>query len=479
MKPTPIPSLLLLAALATAAGSTCAQPAFPGAQGFGARATGGRLGTVVKVTNLNATGAGSLQGAVNTPGARIVVFAVSGVIVGDVEIPHGNLTIAGQTAPGAGITINGHLYTPFPTTFGNIIIRHVRVRAPDPNAEWPPAQHDSVQLSANRLLMLDHVDISHAVDENLDLYDGARDITIQWSNISFPVQGGGHPDGPNHNFGMLNGPNGGRISVHHNLFVHNLRRTPALSYGPAEVVNNVAYNVREGFVHNNPADGQFNLIGNTYKDGPSATLIPFFFDPENDPPTAVYYSFGNAVDDPSGYTGIVNNPFINTAFANEYGFYCCGIEASMFSATVPYDFSANMGYVPITTQAADVARGCVLALAGAWPRDLIANRSVTEATNRTGSYGNHRPANYLTSGLTPGTAPPDTDNDGMPNAWETANGLNPNSAADTHTVLSSGYPAIETYLNELARMLLPGAVDPNVLFSNGFEEASATVGACA
>lgn len=469
------------AALLLACAGVCAQPAFPGAEGFGAAATGGRGGAVIKVTNLNASGPGSLQAAVSTPGPRIVVFAVSGVIDGDLRIPHGDLTIAGQTAPGAGITIHGHVYTPYPTTFGNIVLRFLRVRPPMPDADWPAARHDAVQMSANRLLMFDHLDLSHGVDEILDLYEGARDITLQWSIVSFPVQGGGHPDGANHHFGMLNGPGGGRISVLNNLFAHNLRRTPALSYGPAEVINNVVYNAREAFVHNNPADGAFNLIGNTYRDGPSANLLPFFFDPENpSTPPVQYHLADNRVDHPGVFSGLVGNPFANAAFRTAYpGFYCCGIAASMFAAGAPFDFSANSGWRRPTVRGADAAYACVLARAGAWPRDLIARRAVQETTQRNGAWGNVRPPNWLTDGLVPQPAPPDGDGDGMPDAWELANGLNPGSASDVHQPMPGGYPAIETYLAALAQQLIGGGGGggaPDTVFAAGFEPAAAPGG---
>jgi pectate lyase len=462
----------LLASLVLVNGHAQAQPAFPGAEGFAARATGGRGGTVVKVTSLAPAGPGSLQAAVNVAGPRIVVFEVSGVIEGDVRIPHGDLTIAGQTAPGGGITLLGHLYTPYPTTFGNIVIRHLRIRPPMPDAAWPPDQHDAVQFSANRLIMLDHVDISHGVDENLDLYEGARDITVQWSNISFPVQGGGHPDGANHNFGMLNGPGGGRISVHHTLFAHNRRRTPAIADGPAEVIHNVIYNAREGFVHNNPARGSFNLIGNTYRDGPSADLLPFWFDPSSISPPLDYFSAGNRVDHPGRYTGPIDNPFTTAGFSSAYpGFFCCGVGPGMFAAAQPFDFSAFAGHVPVTTRDTAAAYECVLALAGAWPRDVIARRSVEETANRSGSWGNHRPADWL-DGLVPESAPPDSDDDGMPDAWEHAQGLDPFSAADVHAPMPDGYSAIESWLNARAAAILPvfvGPPPPGQVFANGFE----------
>lgn len=454
---------LLLGGWACAA---AALPAFPGAQGFGAVATGGRGGQVLKVTTLAASGPGSLQWALDQPGPRIIVFAVSGVINGDIEIPHGDVTIAGQTAPGAGITIHGHLTTEFGTTFGNFVIRHLRVRAPAANTDWPPEQHDAIQFSTNHTMILDHVDISHGIDENFDLYDGAQDITVQWSAITFPVHGGGHPDGAAHNYGILNGPGGGRISIHHNLFVHNKARTPALAEGPADVRNNVIYNGREGFVHHNPAAGDFNLIGNYYKDGPSATLAPFWFDPENGPtvPTR-YYVWNNHVEDPGIFTGRVDNPYTTPGFAAAYTFACCGLQSSQFNAWGEFNFASYSGYVAIPTESPAAAYEAVLARAGAWPRDLVNQWAVEETRTRTGSWGNRRPADWMT-GLTPGTPPPDTDNDGMPNAWETARGLNPANGADHSTVMPSGYTAIEEYINEMA------AIVEAHLFSDGFESGN-------
>ncbi len=438
-------------------------PAFPGAQGFGAGVSGGRGGAVRTVTTLAASGVGSLQWALDQPGARIVVFRVSGVIQGDVRIPHGNLTIAGQTAPGAGITIHGHLYSDYPTTFGNLLIRHLRVRPPVPDSEWPPAQHDAVQLSANQGILLDHVSISHGADENVDLYEGARDVTVQWSAITLPCRGCGHPDGANHHYGLLNGPNGGRISVHHVLFAHNRARTPALSYGPADVRNNVVYNGREGFVHHNPAVGDFNLIGNYYRDGGSETLLPLWFDPENGPPVpSRYYVWNNWVDDPGTFTARVDHPFTTPGFEDAYGFYCCGIQSSQFNAVGEFDFSSHPGYVPIPTSSPAVACAEVLARAGAWPRDVVDRWAVDETRSRTGVSGNRRPADWL-EGLMADAPLPDPDADGMPTEWELSRGLNPANGADHATVMPSGYSAIEEYVNALADRIV------GRFFADGFE----------
>lgn len=429
------------------------QLAFPGAEGFGAFQTGGRGGAVVKVTTLNPSGPGSLQEAMDTAGPRIVVFDVSGVIEGDIHIPHGDLTLAGESAPGAGITIRGHLYTTYGQSYGNFIIRHIRVRPPGADADWPPSSHDAIQFSGNTGMILDHVDASHGIDENIDLWNAATDVTIQWSAVTWPVIDGGHPDGPEHNYGIINGPGGGRISIHHTLFAHDKTRTPALAEGPADVRNNVVYNGREGFVHHNPAAGDFNLIGNTYIDGPSASLAPFWIDPENYNPPTQYYSEGNEVEDPGNFTGTFDDPFAAPAdFQNSYTFSCCGIGPSHFVGTA-FDWSSDPGYQPIATQPASDAYTDVLDCAGAWPRDIALLDAIDDVVNRTGAWADYDPGDWM-QGLTPTSPDPDTDGDGMPDAWETANGLDPNDGTD-HDTAMGGYDAIEVWLHERAAALDP------------------------
>lgn len=453
-------------------------PAFPGAEGFGAAAAGGRGGQVLKVTTLAASGAGSLQWALDQAGPRIIVFDVSGVIEGDVHVPHGDVTIAGQSAPGAGITILGHLTTDFGSAFGNIVIRHLRVRPPDPDAEWPPDQHDAIQLSTNHTILLDHVDASHGADEIIDFWGGASNITVQWSAITYPIYD--PASGWDHNKGILNHRPcldsgdcdagdlmGGRISIHHNLFVHARNRTPALSVGPADVVGNVTHNGREGFVHHNVAEGEFNLIGNTYLEGPSISLAPFWFDPENPSPPipTEYWVWNNRVEDPGDFVGRVDNPFTTPGFGDEYTFHCCGIEAGQFNISGEYDFSSHPGYVPISREDPAVALDRVLDRAGAWPRDVVTRWAVEDTRNRAGAWDNRRPADWL-EGLTPGTPPADADGDGMADSWELDHGLDPTNGGDHSTVLPSGYTAIEEYLNELAERLIAG------IFSDGFESGT-------
>ncbi|UXI67602.1 pectate lyase family protein [Tahibacter amnicola] len=475
-------SLILGLALAHA-GAAVALPAFPGAQGFGAVATGGRGGQVIKVTTLNPSGPGSLQAALNTPGPRIIVFAVSGVIDGrslpdaTFWIPHGDVTIAGQTASalGRGITLYGHLYTEWPETTGNIILRHVRVRPPTPagGGQSPSNQHDAIQFSAARRVMIDHVDVTHGADEQMDFFTGAQEVTVQWSMIGFGLIDVG--DGQ-HNFGIINGPGGGRFSVHHNFFVHNRNRSPAIADGPAESINNLVYNFREGFVHNNPASGQFNLIGNHFRTGPNATTTPLWFDPEENSLPSGYHVADNYLDRPGNFVGRIDNPFADNFgsngstlvnFREEYTFYCCGIHAGLAANPAPFNYSGNTGYVPVATQANATAAGAVFDRAGAYPRDQVATAARTEYTARSGSWGNRflDSSQWMTGLPAPSAPPVDTDNDGMPNAWETAHGLNP-SVNDAALVRPSGYTAIEEYINELADSLT-GPVD--AIFANGFQ----------
>ena len=147
--------------------------AFPGVEGFGAHVSGGRGGQVIKVTTLDATGPGSLDEALRSPGPRIVVFAVSGVINGDFDITEPDITIAGQTAPGAGVSIVGRLWAPFVESDGsspvqNIIIRHLRIRHIC-RPSVPDNQCDTMRLSSQSRFVLDHVSLSWGIDETLDL----------------------------------------------------------------------------------------------------------------------------------------------------------------------------------------------------------------------------------------------------------------------------------------------------------------------
>lgn len=455
MTSRPLPALA--AALAWALpGLALAIPAFPGAEGFGAEVTGGRGGEVLIVTSLAESGPGTLKEALETPGPRIIVFAVSGVIdLGDpntddifdesddnniLMIPEGDVTIAGESAPGAGITIRGRLYAGYDDGIGNIIVRHLRIRPP----AWTGGgnggqQYDTLRFAVNFGVIIDHVTLSGGVDETLDLYEGA-DITLQWSTLEEAATMG-HPEGM-HNYGVLN--YGGRVSVHHTLFAHNRNRNPALATGPSESINNTAYNVRHAFINHNDASGQITVVGNTFIQGPNDSLFPFFFDGGEN---VSYYLADNAVDDPGEFSGVIDNPWTDPYFD--------GIGASeSVRADAPFDFSGTY-YLPVTVHPSDQAHADVKECAGAFPRDASTLRVLQELDDRTGSWGTKYPADLL-EGLTPGQAPPDSDQDGMPDAWEVEHGLAPADPNDHSTMMPSGYTAIEDYLHERAAAIACG-----------------------
>ncbi len=429
--------------------------AFPGAEGFGAHASGGRGGRVIRVTNLHASGPGSLDAALKADGPRIVVFTVSGVIdAGLLEIPHGDLTIAGQTAPGAGITIRGRLYAAYEEGVDNIIIRHLRIRPPA-FTTGKGAQYDAMQFSLSKDLIFDHMSIAFGVDETVDLYESER-VTMQWSTIEESATEG-HPEGK-HNFGLIQGEDGYEISVHHNLFAHHKSRSPAIANGPAEVLNNVIYDCRQGFVHNNDAKGHISIIGNTYKRGPSDKLFPFYFDYDSPGHNLSYYLSDNFIDDPGEFVGRVDNPWLKP-FVHQ-SFEYLEIEedgsSSKFRSAEPFVIAeeTESPHRIVTVQPAQVAYDLVLAGAGAFPRDLITKRDVQETQDRTGRWGARIPEDLM-AGLKAGSPELDSDTDGMPDTWEQAHGLDSANGKDHNTLMPSGYTAIEQYINERADQLAP------------------------
>jgi hypothetical protein len=363
-----------------------------------------------------------------------VVFDVSGVIPGDVTIRHGSISIMGQTASGGGITIAGMLSTRYnaPEPINDIVVRFLRVRPPRARGSGG----DAIQFSQNQRVVLDHVSCSWASDETVDIYS-AQDVTVQWCTIEESLVRG-HPEG-RHNYGLISGPRGTRVSIHHNLFVHHARRCPAVANGPADVRNNVVYNFRDGLSHEGhaPNDRGFNIVGNYYKRGPSdPKIFPFCFRG-----TVAYYLRDNyiAIDG----VGMIQDPW--TEADKLYGL--------KYYAKRGRRAPAPFRVAPVTTHSPQKAYELVLAKAGCFPRDSVTRRVVQETRTGTGSWG-RAGGEDLTAGLQPTEPPPDADGDGMPDAWERAQGLDPRNGADHSAIMRSGYTAIEEYCHERAALIL-------------------------
>jgi hypothetical protein len=278
---------------------------------------------------------------------------------------------------------------------------------------------------------------------------GARESTIQWCTIE-ESDTEGHPDG-RHNYGLINGPEGEKFTIHHTLFAHHSRRCPAVANGPADVRNLVVYNFRDGFLHDNPPNNLgFNIIGNYYKAGPSEpSIFPFCFEGKTS-----YYLRDNYI----AGVGIVQDPWAEKDKLYGLQYYAqYGVKARK-ETEVPQ----------VTTHSPLEAYELVLDQAGCFPRDTVSRRTVSEVRSGTGSWGRHDPGDLM-AGLKPEAPPVDRDNDGMADSWERANGLNPADSSDYNKVMDSGYTAIEEYCSLLAARLMAtrGSLPPRRYDFNG------------
>lgn len=406
---------LLLATASTEA----QQLAFPSAEGFGRFATGGRGGTVYHVTNLNDSGVGSFRDAVSVAN-RTVVFDVGGIIrINERIIVKNNITIAGQTAPGGGICIYGNGLS-F-SNANNTIVRHIRIRM-GINGD---SGKDAIALARGHDMMFDHVSVSWGRDGTFDINPDSgveiENITIQNCIIGQGLE--------THSTGGLMQTTGG-VSALRNLYIDNNTRNPKVK-GINQFVNNVVYNWIVGAYILGDSDGPSaaNVSNNYFINGPSTTSAAFTRGNTN----FHIYASNNFQD--SNKDGILNGSVIPQS---GYGTVSWEIQ--------PY------GYPSVTQLSPVAAYNYVLANAGASiRRDQVDARLIMELTSlgrlgQTISNENNAPMNGPGT-IAGGSAPADTDQDGMPNSWETTYGLNPNNASDRNgDPDADGYTNLEEYL---------------------------------
>ena len=418
-----------------AAGSAVAAPlAFPGAEGFAAMVTGGRKGQVVHVTTLADSGSGSLRDAVSQ-GSRIVVFDVSGVIkLADVLVVGGdNITLAGQSAPGDGITIYGR-ETSF-SSRSNMIVRYLRFRQGMTDSSGSAKK--TVNITDGQNMIFDHVSIQWGRWDNFGITGTSSTVTLQNSIVGEGV--------PPQNFGsIIDGEQD--ITIAHNLWIDNNERNPKFKAN-GECINNVVYDWGTGggiIGGHSGTDWYEDYINNYLIAGPSAVDKFFTFYTNTDHA----YQTGNMVD--VNKDGQLNGRAVVNAD---------------FQGTSPPTFEAaahSKPPVPVTVLSAEDAYARVVAQAGTCQhRDAVELRLIGQLTSL-GTKGAIIADESDVGGqpaMTQVTRPAgfDTDGDGIPDTWETAHGLNPNSASDgSGDYTGDGYTNVEKYLNELADLACPG-----------------------
>ncbi|HZV84180.1 MAG TPA: pectate lyase [Brevundimonas sp.] len=417
--------------------------AFPGAEGAGSLAQGGRGGAVLRVTSLADDGPGSLRVALEARGPRTVVFDIGGVIrlASPLRIRSGRVTVAGQTAPGGGITLRDY---PLIVAADDVVVRHLRSRLGDESG----VEADAVSIERGRRIILDHVSASWSVDETLSVgsrYDpperGIYDVTVQWSIIAESLNASGHAKG-DHGYGSLvRGGHGARMTFHHNLWASHRARMPRPgNYNPPavdpvgprfEFRSNVFYNwggSHAGYNADTESLSAYAFIGNSYLPGPDSRGRRAF---EEANPLARAWFEDNAMagETPDDPWSLVKD-----------------------SDRADYRLSARPDWAEPAAETPALALSRVLERAGAGQvRDAVDARIVAGVRNGSGRIIDSPAEVGGWPDLSPGEPWVDTDGDGMPDVWETDHGMNPDDAIDGRADRDGdGYTNLEDWLNSLA-----------------------------
>lgn len=468
--------------------NACAQaPSFSGAEGYGGTFTGSAPvggwfsnATVYHVTNLNDSGVGSLRAAfVENSANKIIVFDVAGTIQltsGSLDIKNlANYYIAGQTAPGP-VTIYGdtsQLTHSSDKNNTNVILRYLSFRKGAGNGEDAitfAGGSGASQTGVGSSMILDHVSASWAEDEIISVTNNNTNVTVQYSMINDALVN-------NHAYGSLIRPKiDSNVTFHHNLYANNVSRQARFGTYDAETLtsdfrNNVVYNYRDRASYaggSSEAEQEFadiNYVGNYIIAGPGtqSNFSTAFLVDKN--VTARIHQFGNAID--------TNGPAVPDGQTPDgTGMYNGGLTGwGMFSLTSPVTDQSlqqinttQFATAPVTTQSAVDAYNQVLNYVGNswWSRDVVDTRVINNVRNYTGPalaatapIGSELTA-VTGAGLTTRPVGWDTDADGIPDRWETAHGLNPNSNADFKTDFDGdGYINLQEYVDEVGAFPAP------------------------
>ncbi|KAL3480845.1 pectin lyase fold/virulence factor [Aspergillus californicus] len=408
-------TLLPLLALTS---STTALLAFPGAEGFGANAVGGRGGSVYVVTNLDDSGTGSLRDAVSATD-RIVVFAVGGVInIEDRIVVSKRVTILGQTAPGDGITVYGNGWS-----FSNAddaVVRYIRIRM----GSGGDSGKDGITIAEGENMIFDHLSVSWGRDETFSISGTAANVTIQDTIIAQGLE--------THSCGGLIQTDGG-VSLFRNLYIDNKTRNPKVK-GVNEFTNNLVYNWGGGggyIAGDSSGQSYANIIGNYFISGPSTTVTAF--------------TRGNA-----NFHGYVENNYYDPDQDGTLDGFALGASSSNYGGmeiiSTQYDYPA-VEYLMTPNEVVTYVTENVGA-------SLVRDDVDTQLVDQVLSYGtdgaliSDEDSMGGPGDLDGGVTPTDTDGDGIPDDAEAELGTDPN-VDDSMELHSSGYTYLEVWANSL------------------------------
>lgn len=447
--------------------------AFPSAEGFGRYVTGGRGGRVIYVTNLNDSGPGSFRAAVEESGPRFILFRISGTIAlkSKLNIRNGDLTIAGQTAPGDGITLKDY---PVVVQADNVIIRFLRFRMGDSADQ----EADALEGRFVKDIMIDHCSMSWSTDECVSFYAN-ENTTVQWCIISESLKNSVHEKG-SHGYGGIWG--GKNASFHHNLLAHHDSRNPRFGEradeafaleGLVDMRNNVIYNWGNNSAYGGEAMN-INIVNNYYKPGPatpggSKRGRIFAIDKSQTEGSEVYgiwgkyYISGNVVEGVSEATEDNWNYGVYNQFHSSNG-EVSEKEKEEMRLENPHDIHGNM-----VTHTAEEALEYVLDYAGAsLARDIVDERVVDNV--RKGDYtyeGSLGSTNGIIDrpddvggwpNLETLDPPLDSSGDGMTDEWKISNNMDPEKYEANENYLSTAYDNVEVYINSLVTDIMEGPV---------------------
>lgn len=432
-------------------------PAFPGAEGAGAYTPGGRCGRVLFVTTLEdympgkqKPIAGSFRWAVNAKGPRIVLFRVGGTInlVRDVDIQEPFITIAGQSAPGGGICLKG---SNLGIDAHDVVLRYLRIRPGDIQ------QRELDAISCNgRNVLIDHCSTSWAIDEVLSTNGDSANVTVQWCLITESLNRSFHHKGA-HGYGsLISGP--GEITYHHNVYGWHRSRNPRPGDVLLDFRNNLIFGWgdRAGYCGNDRL--RMNYVGNylnplKYSKSPRYAFLPGGVRPK------IY---------------MADNRHSSSAEATADNWRLVRPPSGLKPAETRQKLEAAYAFPTseVTTDSADEAYRRILSDVGATlpARDAVDTRVVDQIRSGGGHLINSQEEVGGWPVLAAGTAPVDADGDGMPDAWESAHGLDPRRAArpgeDTD---GDRYTDIEEFLNGTDPQKKDAWIDPPTIASSAGE----------